>query len=147
MMSSTPKNSVKPTATSVYIMPSMRPFMTYWASSPTSISLILRATRRDGNAGADRPARSLFLSGELALARGVVAVVPLYELAVLDHVSSDHGHGVLAVVVERYLSDDRVALFYVGQFLNDLLTIRTDLFDRVEDQVHGGKREGAVSFG
>jgi hypothetical protein len=28
---------VKPTATSAYIMPSMSPFMTYWASSPASI--------------------------------------------------------------------------------------------------------------
>ena len=37
MTSSTPKNSVKPTATSAYIMPSISPFMTYWASSPTSM--------------------------------------------------------------------------------------------------------------
>ena len=39
MMSSTPKNSVKPTATSAYIMPSISPFMMYWASSPASMSL------------------------------------------------------------------------------------------------------------
>ena len=37
MTSSTPKNSVKPTATSAYIMPSISPFMTYWAISPGSI--------------------------------------------------------------------------------------------------------------
>ena len=35
--SSTPKNSVKPTATSAYIMPSISPFMVYWASSPASM--------------------------------------------------------------------------------------------------------------
>jgi hypothetical protein len=37
MTSSTPKNSVKPTATSAYIMPSISPFMTYWAKSPRSM--------------------------------------------------------------------------------------------------------------
>src|ERR1700681_98276 len=148
MISSTPKNNVKPTATSVYIMPSIRPFMTYWVRSPTSIfSDPVRAAmaERDGTP-MPRPARSLFLSGKLALASGVFAVVPLHELAVLDHVFSDQSHSVLTMVVERDLADDGVTVFYVGQFLDDLLTIRTDLFDRVEDQIHGGIRESAVSF-
>src|SRR3569833_2329106 len=36
--SSTPKNSVKPTATSAYIMPSISPFMTYCAKRPKSMT-------------------------------------------------------------------------------------------------------------
>src|ERR1700704_954153 len=147
MISSTPKNNVKPTATSVYIMPSMRPFMTYWVRSPTSIfSDPVRAARSGTGHRCPRPACSLFLSGKLALASGVFAVVPLHELAVLHHIFSDQSHSVLTMVVERDLSNDGVTVFYVGQFLNDLLTIRTDLFDRVEDQIHGGIRESAVSF-
>src|SRR6185295_4690691 len=38
MTSSTPKKSVNPTATSAYIMPSISPFMTYWAISPAVIA-------------------------------------------------------------------------------------------------------------
>ena len=41
MTSSTPKNSVKPTATSAYIMPSISPFMVYWASRPAFIGMPL----------------------------------------------------------------------------------------------------------
>ena len=47
--SSTPKNSVKPTATSAYIMPSISPFMTYCASSPASMASVLAP--RSGRAG------------------------------------------------------------------------------------------------
>src|SRR5215510_9707381 len=97
MTSSTPKNSVKPTATSAYIMPSISPFMAYCASSPAFI-VDPRAGRRA--ARQHRPDRRLLLPRQLALARRVFAVVPFDELAVLDHVSGDHRHSVLAVVVE-----------------------------------------------
>ena len=72
--------------------------------------------KRDGNAGAARPACiAYFCPGSLRLPRGVFAVVPLHELAVLDHVFGDHGHGVLAVVVEGDLADDGVAVLHVGR--------------------------------
>src|SRR5512140_1352725 len=118
MMSSTPKNSVKPTATSAYIMPSISPFMTYCANRPRSMSLGL------GNeSGAARRAapQGLLLARQLALARGVFAVVPLHELAVLHHVLRDHGDRVLAVIVDRDLADDGIAVLHVAEVGDDLL--------------------------
>src|SRR5690242_6915748 len=122
IMSSTPKNSVKPTATSAYIMPSISPFMTYCAKSPKSIALnsapscppSCRASTsyakrgRRGWPGQARPLRSegLLLPRQLALAAGVFAVVPLDELAVLHDVFRDHRDGVLPVIVEGDLADD-----------------------------------------
>jgi hypothetical protein len=37
IISMTPKKSVNPTATRAYIMPSIKPFMTYCANSPISM--------------------------------------------------------------------------------------------------------------
>ena len=110
MTSSTPKKSVKPTATSAYIMPSMSPFMTYCANSPRSMFLVL-----SGKAGPriTRPRPGLLLARQLALAGSIFAIVPFDELAILNDVFRDHGHGVLAVVVERDLTDNRGAVFDV----------------------------------
>src|SRR3569833_2277283 len=130
MTSSTPKNSVKPTATSAYIMPSISPFMTYCAKRPKSMTqnsasscpASCRATTsydkkgRRGWPGRARPRRSLclLLPRQLALAAGVFAVVPFDELAVLHHVFGDDRHGVLTVIVEGDLADDRIAILLVG---------------------------------
>src|SRR5262245_21277507 len=83
--SSTPKNSVKPTATRAYITPSINPLIRY--CSP--ISMVPPSW----------PALSLL---QLALAGAVFAVLPDHPLAVLRDVLGDQRHGVLAVVVERH---------------------------------------------
>src|SRR5262245_58131864 len=118
MTSSTPKKSVKPTATSAYIMPSISPFMTYWASRPASIAQApapnLGRVERGTSGSVPSRAHTLLLPRQLALARGVFAIVPLDELAVLDHVLGDNRHGVLAVIIEGNLADDRVAVLHVG---------------------------------
>src|SRR5207344_1788908 len=176
MMSSTPKNSVKPTATSAYIMPSISPFMMYWASRPASMSgspppcpvprrapTSFHAIRKDVD-GRDTPGHDgslsghclmrramrfapLLLSRQLALAGGVFAVVPFHELAVLHHVLRDDRDGILAVIIKRDLADDRIAILHIGERGDDLLAIRTYLFDGVEDHLHRRKGEGAVGFG
>src|SRR5581483_5081777 len=175
MTSSTPKNSVKPTATSAYIMPSISPFMTYCANSPRSIDVPpkpgfqIRSFRVAPKARTRKPEKeskrldsgsravrgpgmtairfpSLLLHRQLALARGVFAVVPFHELAVLHHVFGDDGDRVLAVIVERDLADDRVAVLDVAEIGDDLLAVGSDLLDGIEDHVHGGIGEGAVGL-
>src|SRR4030095_16323414 len=112
MISSTPKNSVKPTATSVYIMPSMRPFMMYCERSPTSIfSDPVRTAKAEAGRSWCRPSRCrLFLSGKLALARGVFAVLPLHELGVLHHIFGDQCHGIQDVIVALAHASDQFAM-------------------------------------
>src|SRR5215831_14514855 len=150
MTSSTPKKSVKPTATSAYIMPSISPFMTYWASRPASIAEAPAPNfgRIERGTAGSVPSRAhtLLLPRQLALAGGVFAIVPLDELAVLDHVFGDNRHGVLAVIIKGNLADNGVPVLHVGHLGDDLLAIGADLFDRVEDQIHGGKGEGAVGL-
>src|SRR5262245_19569919 len=176
MTSSTPKNSVNPTATSAYIMPSISPFITYWARSPkvmlvgpalahphSSCAGLARASRSSWhcrallsemagtspamtNGFAIKAAIALFLSRQLALAGGVLAVVPLNEFAVLDHVARDHRHGVLTVIVERDLADDRIAILHIGQLRDDLLAIRPGLLDGVEKHLHGRECERAIGL-
>src|SRR5215468_5761630 len=98
-------------------------------------------------AARSRPARSaLFLSRQLAFSAGVFAVVPFDELAVLNHVSCDHRNGVLAVVIESDLADDGVTVLHIGELGGNLLAIWADLFDAIEDHVHGGISECAVGF-
>src|ERR1041385_4411262 len=105
--SSTPKNKVKPTATSAYIMPSISPFMKYCArraasmrSSRPSCPALGRASTSwsanedvDGRVKPGHDARGLLLPRQLALASLVLAVVPLDEFAVLDHILGDHQIG------------------------------------------------------
>src|SRR6185312_16518010 len=57
----------------------------------------------------------LLLPRQLALAGLVFAVVPLDELAVLDHVFGDDRDGVLSVIVEGDLADDGVAILHVTE--------------------------------
>src|SRR5262245_52321707 len=164
MTSSTPKNSVKPTATSAYIMPSISPFMMYWASRLASMSgspppwIHIRPKSGKTWMAGTRPAMTghclrclaprvaLLLSPQLALAGGVFAVVPFHEFAVLHHVFRDDRNSILAVIVERDLADDRVAIFHVRQRGDDFLAIRTDLLDSVEDHVHRREGEGTVGL-
>src|SRR6185369_14721198 len=129
MTSSTPKNSVKPTATIAYIMPSISPFMTYCANSPRSIGKNYAGGKRMRRvrARASPPRRMLLLARQLALAGGVLAVVPLDELAVLHHIFGDDRHGVLAVVVKGDLADDRVTVLHVAERLDHLLAVGPDL--------------------
>src|SRR6476660_1161260 len=124
MTSSTPKNSVKPTATSAYIMPSISPFMTYWANTPASMFETsprrvrrwaghprLHPCRQDVD-GRTSPAmtlsliRELLLPRQLALAAGIFAIIPFHELAVLHHVRCDDRNGILAVIVKGNFADD-----------------------------------------
>src|SRR6478609_4063526 len=98
MTSSTPKNSVKPTATSAYIMPSISPFMTYWANTPASMFETsprrarhwaghprLHPCRQDVD-GRDEPGHDvvvysrILLPRQLALAAGIFAIIPFNEL-------------------------------------------------------------------
>src|SRR5262249_45849276 len=160
MTSSTPKNSVNPTATKAYIMPSMSPFMTYWASSPASIAIlplkgavILRCEARSAEPrrmpratvlrgslrSLLRTTEKVLLPGQLALAGGVLAVLPQHPFAVLHHVSGDQRHRVLAVIVERDFADDGFAVLDVTERIAHRLAVRADLLDRVEDQLHGGE--------
>jgi hypothetical protein len=119
--------------------------MTYWASSA---SISFSTYRSEAGRGWRRPGRfSLATSaGQLALAGGILAVFPLDELAVLNHVLGDHRHGILTMVVEGDLADDGVALFHASQIGNDVLAVGTDLFNRIQDEVHGGEGEGAIGF-
>src|SRR5690606_8295750 len=87
------------------------------------------------------------LPRQLARAGGVLAVFPLDELAVLHHVFGDNRHSVLTVVVERDLTNDGVTILHVGELRDDLLAVRPDLLDCVEDQLHRGERERTVSLG
>src|SRR6516165_10297968 len=98
MTSRTPKNKVKPTATRAYIIPSISPFMTYCAKRPASISQILRwqLRRRSGNGRRGAARGRLFLPRQLALAAGILAVVPFHELAVLNDIFGDNRDSVLA---------------------------------------------------
>src|SRR5262245_51597411 len=98
------------------------------------------------NGPAIKAAIVLFLARQLALAGGVLTVVPLNEFAVLNHVARDYRHGVLTVIVERDLANDRVAILHVGEFRDDLLAIRPGLLDGVEDHLHGGECERAVGL-
>src|SRR6185437_15390558 len=161
--SSTPKNNVKPTATRAYIMPSISPFMMYCAISPASIwrTLHRHARRRAGHryleinesvdGRANKPGhhgrRKLFLSRQLALSARVLAVGPFDELAVLNHVFRNHGHGILPVIVEGDLADDGIAVLHIRECRNHFLTVGPDLVDSVEDQVHRGKSEWAIGLG
>src|SRR3954468_15359896 len=90
---------------------------------------------------------TLFLPGQLALAAGVFAFVPLDELAVLYHVSGDHGHGILAVVVEGDFSDDRIAVLHITELVDNLLAVWTRLLDAIQDHVHRRIGEGAIGLG
>src|SRR5690606_12567046 len=158
--SSTPKNSVKPTATRAYIMPSISPLTTNWPSRPRS--MVGRSfsfagaqargdralSRRIGRAGClGRDARALFEPRELALAARVLAVLPDHPLAALDGVLGGDRHGVRAVVGEGDRADDGVVVLDLGQLLDDRLAIRSDLLNGVEEQVHGGECERTIGLG
>src|SRR6185369_484219 len=86
------------------------------------------------NDEASRPGRggplrvALLLPRQLAFSAGVFAVVPFDELAVLNHISSNHRNGVLTVVIERDLADYGVAVLHVGELGSHPLAIRPDLF-------------------
>src|SRR3982074_3209036 len=90
---------------------------------------------------------TLFLPGQFALAAGVFAFIPLDELAVLYHVFGDHGHGILAVVVEGDFSDDRIAVLHIAELIYDLLAVGTCLLDAIQDHVHRRIGEGAIGLG
>ena len=65
---------------------------------------------RRGSAADGRACRfrgTLLLARQLALAVGVFAVIPLHELPVLNDVFGDDRNGVLAMIVEGDLADDR----------------------------------------
>src|SRR3974377_1799919 len=146
MTSSTPKNSVKPPATGAYTSPTTSPFMTYGANRPASMTqgfppscpalsgherLLIGRQEVDGR---DKPGPNRGIcSLQLALAVGVFAVLPFDELAVLHDVFGDHGHGVLAVVVEGDLADNRVAVLHVAKLGDHLLAVGTDLLVSVKN--------------
>src|SRR5687768_6509530 len=81
---------------------------------------------------------------KLALAADVLAVLPDHPFAVLGDVLRNERDGVLAVIVERHGADDGVVVRGLAQSRRDLLAVRTDLLDPVEDELHGGKTERAV---
>ena len=83
---------------------------------------------------------------QLALAAGVLAVLPDHPLAVLGDELGDQRHGVLAVVVEGDGTDDGVVVHHLAQGLGHLLAIGPDPLDRVEDQLHRHEGEGAIGF-
>src|SRR6516165_3076051 len=146
MTSRTPKNSVKPTATRAYIMPSISPFMTYCANRPASMALRLYVSDVSEKAGRAAGLKKLWLHRQLAFAAGIFAVVPFHELAVLNHIFGDQRHSVLAVIVERDLADDRITILDIAERGDDFLAVRTDLFDGVEDHVHRRIGERAIGL-
>ena len=108
-------------------MPSMSPFMTYWAKQP-GVHRVFRLERK-----LERQLRPpvVLLPRQLALAGLVFAVVPFEELAVLHHVSGDGPDGVLAVVVEGILPTiESRSSRWQGPRLPSC--DRADLFDRVQ---------------
>src|SRR6516165_5415672 len=116
-------------------MPSIIPLMRYCASRPRLI----------GSRGETRRRRSL--SSELALAGGVLAVLPGHPFPILNDVFGDQCHGVLPVVVERDLTYDRVSVFDLRKLGDDLPAIRTDLLDGVHQQVRGRVGKRTVGLG
>src|SRR5712692_6818052 len=88
----------------------------------------------------------LFLPGQLALAGGIFALIPLHELAVLDHVLGDNRHSVLAMIVKGYFANYRIAIFDVSEFRDNFFPIWADLFNRVENHLHSGKGKSAVGL-
>src|SRR5260370_7340761 len=95
MTSSTPKNSVNPTATSAYITPSMSPLIRYWSAMSTPST----------------PYTQLF--AQFALAGAVVAVFPDYPLAVLHHVFRDHRDALLPTLIQGHRPADRIVLHHL----------------------------------
>src|SRR5713226_10320235 len=137
MTSSTPKNSVNPTATSAYITPSIRPLKACWRSSSGG-----------GIRRAERLSELLELQpGQGALAGGVLRVLPEHPLAVLAHVLRDERNGILAVVVELHGPDDGVGVLGPLEPGGDLGAVGTHGLDRVDDQIGGHVGEGTVGLG
>src|SRR5712692_7559455 len=89
---------------------------------------------------------SLFLPRQFALAGCIFALVPFYELAVLNDVFGNQGHSVLAVIVEGDLADNRINILDVAESSDDLFAVGSHSLDRVEDHVHRRIGEGAISF-
>src|SRR6478752_3490278 len=98
MTSSTPKNKVKPTATSAYITPSISPFIRYCRAMSMWRSGVGWAKSRQAH-----PPYGLF---QLALATRVFAVLPDQPLAILGDELGDQRHGILPVVVEGHRADN-----------------------------------------
>ena len=124
-------------------MPSMSPFMQNCASSPMSIATLL------ARVGLCQLIywSALFLPRQLASAGGILAVLPDHELAVLDHIGGDQGHRVLAVVVKSDLTDDQVLVLHRCKRLDHLVTIRSNPFDGVDDQLDRRVRKRSIRFG
>src|ERR1019366_4645317 len=70
---------------------------------------------------------NLLLPRELALSASVFAFIPFHELAVLHHVFSDQGHGILPVIVEGDIADDGAAVLYIAERRSHVLSVGTDL--------------------
>src|SRR5262245_45573004 len=90
-----------------------------------------------------RPPASLL---QLALAGGVFAVLPHQPLAVLGDELGDQRNRVLPVIVEGDWPGDGVVIDDLAQGVGHLLAVWPDLFDLVEDELHGDEGEGAVGF-
>src|ERR1035437_9403191 len=88
----------------------------------------------------------LTFAPELALSASVFAFIPFHELAVLHHVFSDQGHGILPVIVEGDIADDGAAVLYIAERRSHVLSVGTDLLDSVEDHVHGHIGECAIGL-
>src|SRR5215831_17259009 len=84
---------------------------------------------------------------QLALAGGVVAVLPDQPLAVLGDELGDQRDRVLPVIVEGHGARDGAVIGDFPQGVGHLLAVGSDLFDLVEDELHGDEREGPVGFG
>src|SRR5712692_7860966 len=137
MTSSTPKNSVNPTATREYITPSIRPLKACWRSSSGG-----------GIRRAERLSELLELQpGQGALAGGVFGVLPEHPFAVLAHVLRDERDGILAVVVELHGPDDGVGVLGPLELGGDLGPVGTHGLDRIDDQIGGHVGEGTVGLG
>src|SRR6185503_16331872 len=121
-------------------------------ASPCSNQKILRNVHIGQSSSPHALGRELALGSaepsllQLALARSVLAVLPDHPLAVLRDIFGDQRHGILPVVVERDRPDDGVVVRDLAECIGDLLAIRSDLLDGVEDQLHRDEREGAVGL-
>src|SRR5712692_2632476 len=153
--SSTPKNTVNPTATMAYITPSIRPLATYWPRTLGSIQRPLHvkpsaARISDGTLCQRRSfglrPRDVPVLSQPPLARRILALLPHDPFAVLHDVLCDERHDVLPVVIEGDLADDRVLVFGLVQLGGHALAVGPHLFDHVHDQVCRSESERSVGF-
>src|SRR5262245_49446224 len=136
MTSSTPKNSVNPTAIKAYIMPSITPLNACWSNSSTGGIKALRL---------GLPLLE-FHTRQRPLPGCVLRVLPDHPLAILAHVLGDERDGVLTMGIELHRADDGVGVLGALELGGDLGPVRANRLDGIDHEVRGHVGEGAIDL-